>query len=414
MFYLALAPVCAGAATLSLADAVTAALRHSLAAESATLERAQGRQALAEGIVPALPSLSASYSSSGATVGEVGDTWNAGFSASQPVVDAAVIFGVVRGGRENKLKTITSARTLADLILRVQQGYYELAQAQALVASADVQYRRATENSKIVEKKYQLDEANLSDRLQAEADVLSKGNALLAATNDVALKQRALCDLVGYDAWEAVVVDALPAPEAPAALPSTVIAETALDKNPDLAVSRAGVKATDAAYWAAWGNLAPALSLSFSRGTTFGSAGGGAAPSENGNETRYGVVLSFPVVDVASRVVGITGADLDRKQARLELAQAEVDARQRLANLLATQELSYKQWESASKTVELNEEAYRLKTRSYELGAASLVDVLQVEADLAEAERARVAANAAYWSSRAELNYVLGVSLEAR
>ena len=409
--FLALVPAAAAAATLSLDDAVKAALEHGLAAETAELERAQGRQALAEGIVAATPSLSSSYSSNATTVGAVGDTWNFHFSAEQPVVDAAVVFGIVRASRENKHKKTTSAQTIADLVLRVQQEYYALAQAQSLVASADKQYLRAVESQKLVERKYQLEEANLGDKLQAEADVLSKENALLSARNAVSLNQRKLCDLIGYDAWEAVEVAALPAPETPAELPTTVISEAALDRNPDLAVARASARATDAAYWGAWANVLPALSVSFSRGTTVGVTD---VPVGGGNETRYGVILSFPVVDVASRVVEITGADLDRKQARLAVAQARLDARQRLADLLDTQDLSYRQWESASKTVELNEEAYRLKARSYELGAASLVDVLQVEADLADAERALVGANAAYWSSRAELNYVLGVSLEVK
>jgi len=396
---------------LSLADALNAALEHGLAAENARLERAQGKQALAEGVVTALPSMNSSYSSSANTVGAVGDAWNFNFSASQPVVDAGAVFGVVRGIRENDLMKTTSARTVADLILKVQTTYYDLARAQALVASADKQYLRATENMKLVEKKYQLDEANMSDKLQAEADALSKENAVLAAGNDVALNQRKLCDLLGYDTWQALEVEALPAPAAPGELPSTVIAEGTLDKNPDLVVSRKMLRAADAAYWGAWGNLAPALSVSFSRGTTFGTS---QVPSEDRAETRYSVVLSFPVVDLPSRAVEISGARLDRRQARLELAQAEIDARERLADLLATQDLSYKQWLSAVKTVELNEEAFRLKARSYELGAASLVDVMQVEADLADAERALVDAGAAYWSSRAELNYVLGVSLEVK
>jgi outer membrane protein TolC len=124
--------------------------------------------------------------------------------------------------------------------------------------------------------------------------------------------------------------------------------------------------------------------------------------------------VSLPVVDVVDRVLGVTGARLDRKQSRLELAQARLDSRERLASLLATQELSHKEWESASKTVELSEEVYRLNARSYELGAVSFDDLLQVEAELGQAERALIEAKAGYWSSRAELNYELGTSVEER
>jgi outer membrane protein TolC len=380
-----------------------------LKVELAGVERSQGKQALAEGVVSATPDLSAAYSTSGTSVAEVGDTWRFGFSLRQPVVDATVVFGVMRGFRENEYYWAKSAQTVANLILDVQSGYYDLAQAQALVASAEGQYRRAAENSKIVARRYELGEANLADKLRAEADLLTKETDLLSARNGVEENQRAFSDLIGLSGWEAIAAEELPPPEEPYELPTTVISAAVLEKNPDLAVLRKQVRASDVAYWGAWGALFPTLSFSYSRGSTFG---GSIFPGEERDETRYGVVVSLPIVGVADRILGITGARLDRKQSRLELAQAELDSRERLASLLAKQGLSYKEWESASKTVELSKEVYRLNARSYELGAVSFDELLQVEADLTEAERTLVQSQADYWSSRAELNYLLGTSVE--
>jgi outer membrane protein TolC len=378
----------------------------------AGVERSQGKQARAEGVASALPDLSASYATSGEMMRELGDTWRFGFSLTQPVVDATVVFGVMRGLRENDYYRAKSAQTVANLVLDVQSGYYDLARGQALVASAEGQYRRALENVKTVGRRYELGEVNLADKLRAEADLLTKETDLLSARNGVEENQRAFSDLIGLDGWEAIAVEELPPPEEPYELPTTVISAAVLERNPDLAVLGMQVKAADVAYWGAWGNLLPALSFSYSRGTTFGDVS--PYPGEESDDTRYGVVVSFPIVDVADGVLGITGARLDRKQSRLELAQAKLDARERLAGLLAKQELSYKGWESASKTVELNEEVYRLNARSYELGAVSFDDLLQVEAELTQAERALVQAKADYWSSRAELNYLLGTSVEER
>jgi outer membrane protein TolC len=412
IFAVALAPMPAASSTLSLEDALATALQHSLKAELADVDRAQGRQALAEGVAEALPALSAAYSTSGASFAEVGDTWRFGFSLTQPVVDATVVFAVMRGFRENDYYRAKSAQAVADLILAVQSGYYDLARGQALVASAEGQYRRSAENLKIVTKRYELGEANLADKLRAEADLLGKDTEVMSARHDLEASQRAFADLLGLAAWEPVAAEELPAPEEPYALPTTAISAAALEKNPDLAVLRMQAQASDVAYWSAWGNLLPTLSFSFSRGSTFG--GGALFPGEERNNKRYGLVVSLPVVDVTGRVLGITGARLDRRQSRLELAQARLDARERLASLVAKQQLSYKQWESASKTVELSEEVYRLNARSYDLGAVSFDDLLQVEADLGQAERALVQARADYWSSRAELNYVLGLAVEDR
>ncbi len=380
--------------------------------ELAGVERSQGKQALAEGVASALPELSAAYSTSGTSFAELGDTWRFGFSLTQPVVDATVVFGVMRGFRESDYYRAKSARTVADLLLAVQSGYYDLAQGQGLVASAERQYRRAAENLKIVARRYELGEANLADKLRAEADLLTKETELLSARNGVEENQRSFSDLIGLDRWEAVEVEELPPPEEPYELPTTVISAALLEKNPELTVLRMQTRASDVAYWSAWGDLLPALSFSYYRGSTFG--GGSLFPGEESDDTRYGVVVSLPVVDVVDRVLGVTGARLDRKQSRLELAQAQLDSRERLASLLATQELSHKEWESASKTVELSKEVYRLNARSYELGAVSFDDLLQVEAELGLAERALIEAKAGYWSSRAELNYELGTSVEER
>jgi outer membrane protein TolC len=64
--------------------------------------------------------------------------------------------------------------------------------------------------------------------------------------------------------------------------------------------------------------------------------------------------------------------------------------------------------------VELSNVVYRLNTRSYELGAVSFDELLRVDAELGQAERALVEAKAGYWASRAELNYELGTSVEER
>jgi outer membrane protein TolC len=375
------------------------------------VERTQGKQALAEGVASALPSLSAAYSTSGSSFAEVGDTWRFGISLSQPVVDAPVVFDVIRGFREKDYYRATSARTVGELILDVQNGFYDLAQSQALVATAEGQYRRAAENRKLVDRLYALGEANLADKLRAEADLLAKESELLSARNGLEEGQRSFSDLIGLDGWEPVEVEELPPPEDPYDLPTTAISAALLEDNPELAVVTAEARAADVAYWRAWGALLPTLSFSYSRGSTFG---GSIFPGEEGADVRYGAVVSLPVVDVVDRVLGITGARLDREQSRLELAQTRLEQRERLASLVAAQELSYREWESAAKAVELNREVYRLNARSYELGAVSFDDLLQVEADLAQAERTLVQSQADYWSSRAELNYVLGTSVEER
>ncbi len=346
----------------------------------------------------------------GASLSDLGETWVTRFTLSQPVVDATTIFGLVGGFQQNGVSRAQSRQTMAALILDVQNAYYNLAASRALVSSAQRQHERAAENAKIVARRYQLGGASKADKLRAEAGFLSAEAEVLSSQVSLEANQRILCDLAGMENWQLIGVDELPDARDPGSLPTTVISSALLERNPDLDVLHKQVRSSDLAYWGAWGALLP--SLSFTAGKSFSqdeilpsfSEFTDAAPT-------YGLSVSFPIVDLKGRLLGISRARLNRKSSRLNLAQQELAFRQRLAMLLATQSSSYAGWEFASKNIEVSSEVYRLTSRSYELGASSLADLLAVQAELVQAERAQVQAKAKYWSARAELNYFLGNSI---
>jgi outer membrane protein TolC len=396
----------------SLEEAISYSIEHSLAVDDARIKNALGAQSVAEGVGGLLPRLSASSSTSDSSLADLGDgMWSSQFSLSQPVVDATAIFGLIGGIQQNGVSRAQARQTIAQLILDVQNAYYNLAASQALVASADGQYTRARENLRIVSKRFELGDASKADKLRAEASLLSAEMELLQARTFLESNQRILSDLVGFAEWKSIETEELSAAQEPYSLPTTLISAAILADNPDFDVLRRQVKATDLTYWGAWASILPSLSLTASKGF----AQSEVLPSFSDWEEEspnYGLVISFPIADLKGKILSINRARLERKNSRVSLARQELSFRERLAALLATQSSSYKGWEVASKNVELSNEVYRLSVRSYELGAISLADLLVVEAELVQAERALVKAKADYWSSRAELNYFLGTSME--
>lgn len=399
---------------LSLDEALSYALEHSLAKDDARIKKALGAQSLAEGAGGLLPRLSASSSTADSSLADLGDgLWSSRFSLSQPVVDATVIFGLIGGAHQNGVSRAQARQGIAKLVLDVQNAYYNLAASQALVASAEGRYSRARENLRIVAKRFELGGASKADKLRAEASLLSAEMELFSARTSLENNQRILSDLMGLADWRPIEADELPQAEEPYSLSSTVISTAVLARNPDFDVLLRQVKASELTYWGAWASILPSLSLTASKGFVQEEV----LPSfSDWDEVSadYGLAISFPIADVKGKALSINRARLERKNSRISLARQELSFRQRLAALLATQTSSYKGWEVASKNVELSSEVYRLTARSYELGASSLADLLQVEAELVQAERALVQAKADYWSSRAELNYFLGISMEDR
>lgn len=395
---------------ITLGQALETALEQSLSVEEAGIKRAQGKQSLGEGVSYLFPELSASMSKSADSIGELGeDPWSFRLTLSQPVVDATVIFGLVGGIRQNNVYKAEYEQMIAELVLDVQNAYYDLAEAQALVSSTEQQYERAAENLKVVKRQYELGDATKADELRAETNLLSAEKEVISARAGLNVSRLAFADAVGFDSWDSITVEELPPPEEPELLPTTIVTSALLKGNPELEALEAQVKASDIAYWGTWGSLLPSLSFYvnqyYNRADTV---------FPDGGSTTYGLTVSFPMFDVPSRILDINGARLDRKQSRLELARKELDTRERLVTLLETQYSAYKEWEFALKNVELSSEVYRLTSRSYELGASTYANLLDVDAELTQAERDLVQAKGDYWSNRAELNYVLGTSLEPK
>lgn len=394
---------------LNLKQALSIALEQSLAVDKSRIQKVKGSEAIVEGAAGFLPRLSVSSSTGATSLDSLGESaWASQFSLSQPVVDATTILGLVNGIQENGLARSQSRQTTARLILDVENAYYNLAKAQALLESSQGQYTRALESQRTAEKRYSLGAASKSDKLRADASLLSAERELISAQVNLEQNQRILADRIGVDTRQPLEVEELPPPLEPDSSYSVVVSSALLKRNPDFDVLRRQVTASDLALIGAWASLLP--SLSFTANKTLSQDG--FIPDLSGWEdapNNYGLAVSFPVADIKSRALGIAKSHINRKEARINLAEQELQFRERFAALLDAQETSFKGYEVASKNVELSREVYRLSARSYELGASTLAELLQVEAELIQAERALVEAKALYWSSLAELNYFLGI-----
>ncbi|MBD3286368.1 hypothetical protein GF359_07425 [candidate division WOR-3 bacterium] len=404
------APAQAETTPVTLNQAIQTALEQSLAVDEASVETSLGVQSATEGIGGFLPTLSASTSTGDSSLADLGSgLWSTRLDLSQPVVNATTIFGLLNGIKQAGISKAQSRQILGKLILDVENAYYGLARTQALVESAERSYERARENLKLTERRYELKDASNAEKLRAEASLLSAEQELISARTSLEQNQRILSDLLGYESTEPFRTSELPDAEEPYNLSTTIISEAVISENPDYDVLKRQARLTDLAYWGAWASILPSLNLTASRSWSQDEV----FPSDwDAGTDSYGLSVSIPLADLKGKALSVNRARLERKNSRISMARQELAFRQQLASLLATQESSYKGWEVAVKNVELSREVYRLTSRSYELGAASLADLLEVETELVQAERALVEAKAAYWTSRAELNYFLGTSLE--
>lgn len=408
-------PLVLAAREISLEEAVNTALEESITADQARLQKIQGGEALVEGFAGFLPRVSASTSSSSTSLDSLGSgSWSSQVSLAQPVVDATAIIGLVSGFNQNAMYRKQSVQTLSKLIVEVEKSYYNLAKRESLMRSAEKAYERAQESEKAVKKRFELGDASKADALSAEAATLSAQMQLTLAGGQLKDARTHLSDLMlGRYEESSLETEELADPEMPDSLPSTIVSDELLKDNPDLAVLKRQTRSSNISVWQAWAALLPSLSITAGKNFTQE----GAIPDFSTWDdipTGYGISISVPFIDIPSRAIGISRAHIARRQAHLAQSAQELTTKELLSTLLYTQDVAYKSFEFAKKSEALAREKYNLTIRSYELEASSIVELMQAQADLADAERALAEAKANYWSSRADLNYVLGRSLEAR
>lgn len=398
--------------TISLEDALSMALEQSVASKTARLERSQGTQAVAEGASYMLPSIQSRSSTQASTVDSLGEgPWSTSIILSQPVADAQALLGVVGGFTQRGLHRASSRKILAQLVLDVKTAYYNLAKAQALVRSAQEAVKLASSSLDLASRLYQVGSVEKSEKLRAEVNLLGAETQLASAKSNLATARVHLANLIGIEPLTPLESDPLPQVPEPKDSSSRVLAEEMMRNNPDLRLTYRKTRAANLGAASAWAGVLPSLSFELSK--TSAGEEVFASPSQLADApTSYGLSLTMPIADVANRTLGISRAHLERKQASLELTSNRLSAKEELDRLIWQQETAYKRWQTASKSVELSTEVYKIYSKRYQLGDISLTDLIQAETDLAQAEKNLVEAKADYWSAQAQLDYVLGRSLE--
>ncbi len=399
---------------ISLETALETALENSLYMEQAGIEIERGDLAFAGGLDRLLPEISV-YSRKSADYPEDLDDggWNEGFSLTQPVVDAGLIFNLISSMKDRDYYNAVSRRTVVDLILNVEKSYYNLAQSEALVASAEAQAERTRENANVVYRRYELGDTNKVELLRAEVNLLNAENEVMLSQTSLENNRRYLCDLIGLDEWEAFGTEDLPDPPEPNLYIEDMDKADIKEANPEVAELESRIESLKSKKRAAWSGFIPTLDLTISGGES-STSGDYQSPTGSSAGTDFRLSANFDLANVKNLAFDINNARLEQEDAELQLRLKEQEINRKYAELADALRTSFLEWESAKKNVELSQETYRLTARGYELGESSLSEVLEVQTELYEAERGLAQTKSEYWTNYAELNYLLGVSMEGR
>ncbi|WP_242337917.1 TolC family protein [Anaeromyxobacter sp. SG66] len=296
---------------------------------------------------------------------------------------------------------------VADLVLQVQQTYFQYLGARALAEAEKTSVRQAETSLAAAEARRQAGLATIADVLQART-ALSQVQLVLQQAEGQALALRgALATLAGLSPTAELEVGALPAEVDTARARPTVdeLLALAAARNPDVARARALADAADARARAASRAAWPTLSFQASAGRTHYLAPEGLDPTTSWSA---GLVLRVPMFEGLGPAYDALAA-----RATADAARARADAAgQRVALDVWT---SYQGLSSAGRRLETSRDLLASARASsdvargrYQEGVGSILDLLNAQSALETAQAENVRARSDYLVALAQLTRASG------
>ncbi len=286
--------------------------------------------------------------------------------------------------------------------LETESAYYDVLVNGELARVADERSRRARQGLSVARARVSSGAAVQTDSLQLLLELTRAEVDLLVRRNTLRTAQLELGRRVGEPrAIGAVPLDTTPAPDLPIALPEAL--QSALDQGPQYRTARANERAAEA-------------SLKSRRSDYFPSLGIGALHQRYDTEIFPGAAkvtsvtfsLSFPIWNNGLREIETSRARVARDVARTIREDLERAVRRDVVSAFDTYESSREAARLAGVGVTVARENYRMQEMRYRAGASTILDLLDSQVSLAEAEAGLVQARYVTRLSLARLEAILG------
>ncbi len=336
------------------------------------------------------------------------NSWNFGFSASMPLVSAQ-LWKSIKISDTQILASLESARTSRlNLVNQVRQAYYGLMLALASRQVIKQNYDVALFNAELFEKKFQAGTASEYDVLRSSVQVKNVEPELLQA--DIAVRQckLQLLVLMGIDNR----VDIEPTVTLEDMRADMMVKTSAVDRSlaDNSSLRSLDLQARMAAQTVALRKLAwvPTLGVSYNLNWMSLSNGNALRNLQFNPYSNVALALQIPIFSGGSRYYALRQAQVQTKQLALQ--------RENLINTLDMQvELALdnidrqaRQIDTSAEGVRQAAKAHDIMQKSFEIGAATYLDLRDSELANTTAQLVYYQAIHTYLVSTAELDLLLG------
>ena len=370
------------------------------------------RAALAVFVLPALTaSLDATkYSTDFFNVGTgrpQPEAVNATLQASYDLFSARKFSDLGRTRAELESAEATQIEQRFRTALLTESDYYAVLQSQELARVAEERTRRAEQGLVVARARVVSGAAVESDSLQFMLELTQARVEQLRRESSLRVSRLQLGRRVGEAGpVDAVPLDTLPAPELPLGADQAV--QMALQQGPQFLAARAAERAADAFLRGERGDYLPRVTLVGTH-TRFDDS---FFPSAR-NVSAIAFTLSLPIWNDARREIAVSQAQVNRDVARAIREDLERAARRDVTAAFEAYVTAQATTALSSTAVQVARENYRVQEARYRAGSNTILDALDAQLRLTQAEADLVQSRYAARLALAGLEAILGHRLFA-
>lgn len=336
------------------------------------------------------------------------NSYTMGFSASMPII-APQLWKSLSLSNTQILQNVESARkSRLDLINQVKAAYYGLLLSEDSYNVILESYENAKFNYEVYKKKYQVGTASEYDVLRSS--VAMKNIEPELAQAEIAIKQARLqlMILMGMETNIPIKATTKLADYEATMYDNTLSLSRSIDENSDLRMLDIQTKTLKNALSVQKMSLLPTLALTANYNWTSSTNG---TPFKNVKWNPYsivGVTLSVPIFQGGQRYSRIKQASIQVQEMKWQRENLERTLKMQVDVAIDNIQMNVKQIASTSESVTEADKAHQIMEKSFEIGAASYLDLRDSELALTRARLAYYQSIYNYLIANSNLELLLG------
>lgn len=341
---------------------------------------------------------------------EVGrwNTYNAGVSASMPLVNAQLWKSLKISGKSVELAVEKARSSRLEMVTQVKQSYYAaLLAKEALNVYKDV-YANAVENFKQTEMRYNAQKASELEYTRAKSTVASAIPNVYNAESSVVLSLWQLKAVMGVELDQNIDV---------AGSLEDYAGEMALGSGTDImnldhnsTMRQLAIQADQLAETVKLQQYAyiPSLALTFSYSLNAMTNDFKFSDYKWTPYSYVGLSLNIPIFSGGKRLNDVRQAKVQASELAIQVNDTERQLKIAIRQYLNTMETQMKSCAAAKEAVETAQKAYDIATQSYNVGRSTITELNDAQLALTQAKLGESQSIYSYMVAKSSLEQILG------